>query len=125
MADGVKMLVVEDNDDMLYLLRVVVEFAKQTIEIAAEVRDGDDGVAAWRTLQPQITVLDYQLPGTNGLDIAEQILAEDPAAPILLFSAFLDAKMIARAERIGVRACVSKDQVRELPALIQLHALAS
>lgn len=125
MDDEVKLLIVEDNDDMLYLLRVVVEFSPQPIAIAGEVRDGDDGVAAWRQVRPQITVLDYQLPGTNGLDIAEQILAEDPSAPILLFSAFLDARMIARAERIGVRACVSKDQVRELPALIQQHTLAS
>lgn len=125
MDEGVKLLVVEDNDDMLYLLRVVVEFAPQPIEIADEVRDGNAGVEAWRRLRPHVTVLDHRLPGTSGLDIAALILAEDPSAPILLFSAFLDARTIERAEVIGVRACISKDQVRDLPALIQQHALAS
>ncbi len=119
------MLLVEDNDDMRYLVRVVLEFATPPIEITAEARDADEGIDAWRRLRPQITVLDYQLPSGNGLTVAEQILAEDPGAPILLFSAFLDAATIARAERLGVRACVSKDQVRDLPELIQEHALAS
>ena len=125
MEAGVRMLLVEDNDDMRYLVRVVLEFADDPIEITAEVRDGDLAVDAWRELRPEITVLDHQLPGTHGLDVAAQILAEDPEAPILLFSAFLDDRTIARAEAIGVRACVSKDQVRALPALIHEHALTA
>jgi two-component system response regulator DesR len=119
------MLLVEDNEDMRYLVRVVLEFAEPKVEIIAEARDGDQGLAAWRELRPQITVVDYQLPGENGLDVAEHILAEDPSAPILLFSAFLDPRTIERAERIGVRACVSKDRVRDLPELIHQHARAS
>ena len=119
------MLLVEDEEDMRYLVRVVLEFAEDPIQITAEACDVDEGLAVWRQLRPHITVVDYRLPGGNGLDVAEQILAEDPAAPVVLFSAFLDARTIERAERRGVRACVSKDQVKDLPALLHRHMLAS
>ena len=118
------MLLVEDEDDMRYLVRVVLEFAAEPIEITAEACDVAEGLSVWRELRPHITVVDYRLPGGNGLDVAEQILAEDPGAPVVLFSAFLDERTVERAERLGVRACVSKDRVQDLPALLHRHILA-
>ena len=123
MRDGVRMLLVEDEEDMRYLVRVVLEFATDPIEITAEACDVDEGLSAWRAMRPHITVVDYRLPGGNGLDVAEQILAEDPDAPVVLFSAFLDARTVERAEQLGVRACVSKDRVQDLPALLHQHVL--
>lgn len=122
--NGVEMLLVEDEEDMRYLVRVVLEFAADPIEITGEACDVDEGLSAWRTLRPHITVIDYRLPGGNGLDVAEQILAEDPEAPVVLFSAFLDPRTVERAERLGVRACVSKDRVQDLPDLLHRHMLA-
>lgn len=124
MGSEVRMLLVEDEEDMRYLVRVVLEFAEDPIEITAEARDVEEGLMAWRTLRPPITVVDYRLPGGNGLDVAEQILAEDPDAAVVLFSAFLDSRAVERAEQLGVRACVSKDRVQDLPALLRHHMLA-
>ncbi|HEX4903929.1 MAG TPA: response regulator transcription factor [Acidimicrobiales bacterium] len=115
------MLLVEDEEDMRYLVRVILEFAEDPIEVTAEACDVADGVSVWRALRPHITVVDYRLPGGSGLDVAEQILREDPDAPIVLFSAFLDSRTVERADQLGVRACVSKDRVQELPALLRRH----
>ena len=124
MENGVRMLLVEDEDDMRYLVRVVLEFAADPIEVTAEACDVDEGLSVWRALRPHITVIDYRLPGGNGLDVAEQILAEDPEAAVVLFSAFLDSRTVERAELLGVRACVSKDRVQDLPELLHRHMLA-
>src|SRR5688572_28692486 len=106
----VRMLLVEDEEDMRYLVRVVLEFAEDPIQITAEACDVDAGLAAWREPRPHITVVESRRPGGNGLAVAQQIRAEAPEAPVVLFSAVLDARTIERAERLGVRACVSKDQ---------------
>jgi DNA-binding NarL/FixJ family response regulator len=118
------MLLIEDNDDMRYLVHVVMDVSEHDVEVIDEARDGERGLAAWRERRPDVTVLDFRLPGMNGLDVARHILDEDPTAPILLFSAFLDDATIAAAEQLGVRACVSKDQIRELPRLVAEHAAA-
>lgn len=123
-GNGLRMLLVEDEEDMRYLVRVVLEFAEDPIEITAEACDVADAVAVWRTVRPHITVVDFRLPHGNGLDVAEQILAEDPDAPVVLFSAFLDSRTVERAQQLGVRACVSKDRVQDLPALLHEHMLS-
>lgn len=123
-SNGVRMLLIEDEEDMRYLVRVVLEFAEDPIAVTAEACDVAEGLSVWRAVRPHITVIDYRLPGGNGLDVAEQILAEDPGAPVVLFSAFLDDRAVDRATRLGVRACVSKDRVQDLPALLHEHMLA-
>jgi DNA-binding NarL/FixJ family response regulator len=115
---SIDVLVVEDNDDIRFLLTTVFRLAKD-IDIVGEAHDADDALARWRELRPQVVVLDYRLPGPDGLHVAEQILSEDPTQPIILFSAFLDKRMVETAAALGVIECLSKDQVRQLPDLIR------
>ena len=53
------------------------------------------------------------------------MLAERPDQSIILFTAFLDDETIARAEALGVRACLSKDRYDELPAALWQHGPAA
>jgi two-component system response regulator DesR len=123
MAPGrIRTMVVEDNDDMRYLLRVVIELAETDVDVVAEVGRADAAVAAWRDVRPDIVVLDYMMPGTDGLAVATEILAEDPDHPIVLFSAFLDDRILRRADRVGIRECVSKDDIQRLPDVVVEHA---
>jgi hypothetical protein len=55
------------------------------------------------------------MPGLTGLEAAEQILAEHPGQMIVLFSAFLNDVIRSAAEAIGIRACVSKENIFSLP----------
>jgi DNA-binding NarL/FixJ family response regulator len=61
------------------------------------------------------------MPGTSGLDVAEQILREDPDQPIVLFSAELDRSIKEQAARLGVRACLSKEDYSKIPEAIWEH----
>ncbi len=68
---------------------------------------------------PTVLVLDNQMPGVSGLDVAERVLATTPGQRIILFSAYLDDDVRQRAHEIGISACVPKSDVNRLPALIE------
>ena len=113
-------LIVDDNEDMRSLVRVLIDLAPD-IDVVAEAADGCQAVKAWRDHHPDAIVLDLHMPGATGLEVAEYILHEDPTQPIVLFSAFLDDATVTAAEELGVSACLDKDQVARLPALLAQH----
>jgi DNA-binding NarL/FixJ family response regulator len=111
-------LIVDDDDDMRFLLRVLIEAANEGLKVAGEARSATEAVEQWRAHAPDVVVLDYRMPDRSGLDVAAEILAEAPDQSIILFSAFLDDDTVARAEALGVRACLSKDRYDEIPAAL-------
>lgn len=118
-------LIVDDDDDMRFLLRVLIEAANEGLIVAAEARNATEAVERWRELQPDVIVLDNRMPGRSGLEVAAEILAEDPDQSIILFSAFLDDDTTTRADALGVRACLSKDHYDELPAALWRYGPAA
>jgi CheY-like chemotaxis protein len=109
------MLVADDEEDMRVLVRSVITRANQGLRVEAEAVDGLDAVEQWRQIRPDVVLLDQRMPGLTGLEAAEQILEEHPEQTIVLFSAFLNDVIRAAAEAIGIRACVSKENVFSLP----------
>lgn len=80
--------------------------------------NGEDGLALWRGLSPDVVVLDYAMPGRNGIDVAAEILAERPHQHVVLCSAHLDPGVKASAVELGI-PCVEKDVfTTELPRLL-------
>jgi two-component system, chemotaxis family, chemotaxis protein CheY len=106
---------VDDDEDMRFLLRAVIERANEGLEVAAEAGGADEAIAHWRALSPDCIVLDHRMPGRTGLQVAETILSEVPTQTIILFSAYLDDDLVARADAIGIRACISKDRYDDIP----------
>jgi CheY-like chemotaxis protein len=119
-ARAVTILVVDDDEDMRFLARAVLE--STDIVVAAEAEDGPQALDRLRELAappiPTVILLDNQMPGPSGLEMARTILAELPDQLIILFSAFLDDRIVAEAERIGVSACVSKSEAINLATII-------
>jgi DNA-binding NarL/FixJ family response regulator len=68
---------------------------------------------------PTVILLDNQMPGPSGLEVAQEMLAHAPDQLIVLFSAYLSPEVIEQAERIGVAACVSKVDVTRLASIIR------
>ena len=113
-------LVVDDDADMRFLARSVLEGSG--IEVAAEAADGAEALAKIEELNPPpvptVILLDNQMPGLTGLEVAEQVLSERPEQLIVLFSAYLDAGIIAQARQLGIASCVSKNDAMDLPELL-------
>jgi two-component system response regulator NreC len=112
------MLVVEDNEDIRFLLDIIIELHPE-MQLDGQATNFDEGLRLWRELQPSVVVLDYRLPGRDGLELAAEILAERPDQDIVLFSAYLDDRTIERAEALGIRECVSKDHINRLVELLE------
>jgi len=114
-------LVVDDAPDMRFLAKAVLE--SSGLHVVAEAADGPEALLRVRDLDPPpvptVILLDNQMPGPTGLEVAAEILAGTPEQIIVLFSAYLSDEVIAEATRMGVAACVSKIDVNKLAGIIQ------
>jgi CheY-like chemotaxis protein len=86
-----------------------------------EAADAGATLTVWREQRPDVIVLDHKMPPDSGFAVAEQILAEDPAQVIFLFTAFVDAEITAKSEDLGITLCLGKDRVFDIPELVRAH----
>jgi two-component system chemotaxis response regulator CheY len=66
-------------------------------------------------IDPDVVILDAVMPEVSGLEAAPLILERRPGQKILLCSAIVDAEVCDRAERAGIAACLSKDDLEAVP----------
>ncbi len=121
--DRPTVLIVDDNIDIRLLVRVLLESSAVDVEVVGEAVDGAEALAVFDTLDPpdvpDVVILDNQMPGRDGIEVAAEMLEQEPRQRIVLFSAFLTSDLKAQAEAIGVKACLGKDDYEQLPALIE------
>jgi CheY-like chemotaxis protein len=118
-------MIVEDDPDMALLTATMIEVANDGLVVACVASSGAEALRDLAGCDPHVIVLDYRMPNRNGLQVAADILDIEPSRHIVLFSAYLDETTIAEAERVGVRECVSKDLVKELPAILRKYCPAA
>lgn len=115
-------LIADDEPDMLLMVRLMMRVASDGIEILAEASDGAEAVRFFEELggtpTPHVVILDNRMPEMSGLEAAAAILAKRPDQPIVLYSAHLDDRVRADAAKVGIRACLHKDEIDRLPEII-------
>ena len=79
-----KVLVIEDDKRIHKTLKLLFESEKYSLEIAT---DGLAGLAAFRTINPSIVVLDLRLPKMSGREVLREIRKEAPSLPVIILSA--------------------------------------
>ncbi len=121
-APAVSVILVDDTPDMLSLMRLTFGL-HDGIELRGEASNGLEAVEQWRAHRPDVVVMDLRMPVMSGLEAAGQILAEDPAQRVVLFSAAFRPVDHEMADAIGVARCFDKRDVNRLPELV--HALAT
>src|SRR4051812_30900540 len=73
----VRVLIVDDEDDMRALIRSHIEIANHGLSVAGVASDGDEALRRWRQDRPDVVLLDQRMPGLSGLETAEVILREE------------------------------------------------
>ena len=76
-------LIVEDEIELVKILRSYLEAAGYTVVTASR---GDQGLALWEKQHPDLVLLDLNLPGMDGLDVARSIRRKDET-PIIMVTA--------------------------------------
>jgi DNA-binding NarL/FixJ family response regulator len=102
-----QILLADDNQVILQLLRRLIE-SHAGWRVCGEAATGEEALAKAIELKPDLLVLDFAMPGLNGLQVAEQISQACPNLPIILHTIHDFPEMIAEAKRVGIREVVSK-----------------
>ncbi len=86
----------------------------EDISVVAEVANGDDAYRVVCEMQPDVTVMDINLPGLGGIETVRRIVARLPEAKILMFSMHEDTVFSSRALQAGARGYVTKSAAPEV-----------
>src|SRR6266542_867213 len=118
MADDV-ILIVEDNDKNMKLARDVLQFnGFRTLEATT----AEDGIALAQSRQPDLILMDIQLPGIDGVTALERLRADPVTAPIpvMALTAFAMKDDRRRLLSAGFVDCLTKPiSIRELSGQIR------
>ena len=114
----IRTMIVDDQQDIRVLLRMMIEVADVDVQVSCEAASGREAVDMVECCDPAIVVLDEMMPDMNGVEAAGAILARRPDQQMILCTAFLDAELEARARAAGFQAVLHKDRIATVPALI-------
>jgi DNA-binding NarL/FixJ family response regulator len=103
---ALRVLVAEDCPVMQRSIRELLERAD--IRTLVETCDGQEAVRLAVEMQPDVAILDYSMPGMNGIDASRAILLECPQMPIILLTTAAAEYLIAAALNAGIRGYVLK-----------------
>lgn len=108
MVDKITVMIVEDHPLFGQGLRRVLE-GEDDIEIVAEVNNGKLAVERAADLQPDVILMDINLPGMNGLQATREIRAKGDDTAIIVLTAYHDEEQLFHAIRAGAAAYFPKD----------------
>jgi DNA-binding NarL/FixJ family response regulator len=81
---------------------------ERDMTLAGEAANGTQAIALYRTLQPDVVTMDFQMPGGDGAESTERLRAEFPEARVVVLSVFEGEEDIWRAVKAGASAYVLK-----------------
>jgi len=113
-----RILIVDDSEIVRQGLRTVLR-ANPGWEICDEASDGFTAVEKFRDLHPHVVILDFQMPGLNGLEIARRMLKIAPSVPIVMLTQHASAILEEHAQEVGIRSVVSKTDVFSMVGMIE------
>lgn len=117
-----RIMVVDDSR----LVRVQLEDVLQgtDYEIAVHCRSGEDAIARYAEVNPDLVTMDIIMQGMDGLDAAEIILKQHPEARIVMISSLAYSDTFERAKAIGTKGFVDKPFHQEQLLKVFAEALA-
>ncbi len=101
-----KVLVVDDSS--LTRAAMVAALSAYNYEIVAEGQDGNEAVSLYRSLKPDVVLIDLAMPNKDGLEAIREILEFDRNAKIVAVSALYDRSMQKRAMELGASSYIVK-----------------
>ena len=116
----IRILAVDDHALLRKGLAAVVN-AEPDMKLVAEGSNGEEAVEKFRIHRPDVTLMDLQMPGLNGIEATIRILSEFPDARIIVLTTYNGDAQVLRALRAGARAYLLKGHDREL--IETIHAV--
>ena len=127
--EPIRVLVADDHtpfrDGVRALLRSLPD-----IEVVDEAENGDVAIERTLALQPDVVLMDLQMPGTNGVEATRSIMHVSPHVGVLMPTMFEDDDSVFAAMRAGARGYILKgadqdEMVRAIRAVARSSPIAS
>ena len=116
MSEPIRLLLVEDNEVFREALELLLAL-RSDIEVVASVSDGSAAVDAAVEHQPDVVLMDYRLPGMDGVQTTLAVRAAAPEVAVVCLTASANLREVDALYEAGVVACLSKDQ--ELDEIVE------
>jgi two-component system response regulator DesR len=111
----VRIVLVEDSEVFREALELLLGM-RHDVEIVASVADGGDAVAATLLHAPDVVLMDYRLPGLDGVQATAAVRAAAPGVAVVALTASANDREREALIAAGATACLTKD--RELDEIV-------
>ena len=107
MMDLIRILIADDHPVFRYGMRALLSSEPDT-EVTGEATSGEEAIVLAERLQPDVILMDLNMPKTNGIEATRRIIETNPNTGILMLTMFEDDDSIFAAMRAGARGYVLK-----------------
>lgn len=115
----IRLLIADDHQVISESLTPALN-SQKGIAVVAEVNNGRAAVAMTKKLKPDIVIMDIAMPELNGIEATRQIIAQSPAAKVIILSMHADRRYVMGALEAGASGYVTKScSLKELAAAIR------
>ena len=108
-AAPIRVVLVEDNQVFREALELLLGL-RDDIEVVASVEDGTGAVPACREHAPDVVVMDYRLPGLDGVQATKAVRDACPGTRVVVLTASANLHEMDALQDAGAVACLTKDQ---------------
>ncbi|MBC8076402.1 MAG: response regulator transcription factor [Chloroflexales bacterium] len=105
--DTLRVLIADDHVLFRDGLRTLLLTAPE-LQLVGEAGTGSEAVTLANELQPDVVLMDLQMPGLNGIEATRQIVAASPHVGVLMITMFSDDRSVFAAMRAGARGYILK-----------------
>ncbi len=122
-AGSIRVLVVDDHPMLREGIVAVIE-RQADMTVVGEASDGVEAIARFSELNPDVTLMDLQMPGASGFAAIEGIRARAPRAPMLVLTTYPGDSQALRALKAGANGYLLKSCIRRelIDAIRAVHA---
>jgi DNA-binding NarL/FixJ family response regulator len=106
---AVRVLLIEDNDVFRTALEVLLTLGDD-IEIVGSEPDGNAVVDRCREVEPDVVLVDYRLPGLDGVQVTRLVRENAPGVAVVALTAAAGEREVEALLEAGAVACIGKDR---------------
>ena len=99
-------MVVDDTDHVRAMLTSMLTL--DGFEVVAQASGGQEALDGLEGADADVIVIDYKMPGMDGLTTARSIRDRRPGLAMILYSAFVDEELQRQADDAGIAVCLGK-----------------
>ena len=107
MSEPIRVIIADDHPMFREGLTALFE-AVEDVDVVAECASGAEAIEAAALHQPDVLIMDLQMPGTNGIDATRQIVGTSPHIGVLVVTMFDEDESVFAAMRAGARGYLLK-----------------